>query len=122
MGRGLLQTSCCLSVQRERSEQERPEELLLPTAGAVVGLERKMSRRCSGYRIVRLGYQLLVIELSLSVVAEFLLSSREDDTRSWGNFLVYLSHKLTQMPCQPEGLRIHIYRLLASQAYANMLV
>ena len=87
MGRGLLQTSW------ERSEQERPEELLLPTAGAVVGLGGEMSRRCSCYRIVRLGYQLLVVKLSLSVVAEFLLSSREDDTRSWGNFLVYFSHK-----------------------------
>ena len=64
----------------------------------------------------------LVVELSLSVVAEFLLSSREDDTRSWGNFLVYFSHKLTQIPCQPEGLGIHIYRLLARQAYAKMLV
>ena len=41
-------------VQRERSEQGRLEELLLPTAGAVVGLGGEMSRRCSGYRIVRL--------------------------------------------------------------------
>ena len=81
-----------------------------------------MSRRCSGYRIVRLGYQLLVVELSLPVVAEFLLLSREDGTRSWGNFLVYFSHKLTQMPCQPEGLWLHIYRLLARQAYVKMLV
>jgi len=48
VGRGLLQTSW------ERSEQERPEELLLPTAGAVVGLGEKMSKRCSGYRIIRL--------------------------------------------------------------------
>ena len=64
----------------------------------------------------------LVDEFLLSVVVEFLLSSREDDTRSWGNFLVYFSHKLTQMPCQPKGLGIHIYRLLASQAYAKMLV
>ena len=29
---------------------------------------------------------LLVAEFSLLVVGEFLLSSREDDTRSWGNF------------------------------------
>ena len=64
----------------------------------------------------------LVVEFSLLVVAEFLLSSREDDTRSWGNFLAYFSHKLTQIPYQPEGLGIHIYRLLASQAYAKMLV
>ena len=61
---------------------------------------------------------LLVAEFSLLVGAEFLLSSREDDTRSWNNFLVYFSHK---MPCQPEGLRIHIYKLLASQAYVKML-
>ena len=61
---------------------------------------------------------MLVAEFLLLVVAEFLLSSRENDTRSWGNFLVYFS----QMPCQPEGLGIHIYRLLASQAYAKMLV
>ena len=35
----------------------------------------------------------LVAEFLLLVVAEFLLSLREDDTRSWGNFLVYFSHK-----------------------------
>ena len=35
---------------------------------------------------------LLVVEFLLLVVAEFLLSSREDVTRSWGNFLVYFSH------------------------------
>ena len=40
-------------MQRERSEQERPELLLLP-AGAVARLGKEMSRRCSGYRIVRL--------------------------------------------------------------------
>jgi len=44
---------------------------------------------------------LLVAEFSLLVVAEFLLSLREDDTRSWDNFLVYFS-----MPCQPKGLGI----------------
>ena len=60
---------------------------------------------------------MLVAEFLLLVVAEFLLSSREDDTRSWGNFLIYF-----QMPYQSEGLGIHIYRLLASQAYAKMLV
>jgi len=32
----------------------------------------------------------LVAEFSLLVVGEFLLSSSEDDTRSWGNFLVFL--------------------------------
>ena len=79
------------AAQRKRSEHERPELLLLP-AGAVVRLGKEMSRRCSGYRIVRLRYQLLVAEFILLVVAEFLLSSREDDTRSWGNFLVYFSH------------------------------
>ena len=63
------------------------------------------------------GRQLLVAEFLLLAVAEFLLSLREDDTRSWGNFLVYFS-----MPCQLERLGIHIYRLLASQAYAKMLV
>ena len=62
------------AVQRERSEHGRPEELLLPTAGAVVRLGGEMSRRCSGYRIVRLRYQLLVVELSLSVVAEFFVA------------------------------------------------
>ena len=31
-------------------------------------------------------YILVVVELSLSIVAEFLLLSREDDTRSWSNF------------------------------------
>ena len=86
-------------MQRERSEQGRPEELLLPTAGAVVGLGKKMSKRCSGYRIIRLRYHLLVAEFSLLVVAEFF-----------------------SMPDQPEGLGVHIYRLLASQVYAKMLV
>jgi hypothetical protein len=42
----------------------------------------------------------------------------EDDTRSWGNFLVYFSHHHT-MPYPLEGLGIHIYRLLASQEYAR---
>ena len=60
---------------------------------------------------------LLVAEFLLLLIAEFLLLSKEDDTRSWGNFLVYF-----QMSCQPEGLGIHIYRLLANQAYAKMLV
>ena len=41
------------AAQRERSEQERPELLLLP-AGVVARLGKEMSRRCSGYRIVRL--------------------------------------------------------------------
>ena len=35
-------------------------------------------------------------------------------------FFVYFSHNAT-MPCQPEGLGIHIYRLPTSQAYAKML-
>ena len=61
---------------------------------------------------------MLVVELALSVVAEFLLSSREDDTRSWGNFLVYFSHKCH---ANLRGWGIHIYILLASQAYAKML-
>jgi hypothetical protein len=30
------------------------------------------------------------------------LIEREDDTRSWGNFLVYVSHSTT-MPCPPRG-------------------
>ena len=67
MGRGLLQ-------QRERSEQERPKLLLLP-AGAVARLGKEMSRRCSGYMIVRLRYH-LVAEFLLLVVAEFLLIER----------------------------------------------
>ena len=51
-------------AQRGRGEQERTELLLL-AAGAVVWLGKEMSRRCSGYRIVRLWYQLLVVELTL---------------------------------------------------------
>ena len=35
---------------------------------------------------------LLVAEFLLLVVVEFLLSSREDDTRSWGNFFWFISH------------------------------
>jgi hypothetical protein len=30
------------------------------------------------------------------------LIEREDDTRSWGNFLVYFSYSTT-MPCPPRG-------------------
>jgi hypothetical protein len=30
------------------------------------------------------------------------LIEREDDTRSWGNFLVYFSHSTT-IPCPPRG-------------------
>jgi hypothetical protein len=30
------------------------------------------------------------------------LIEREDDTRSWGNFLIYFSHSTT-MPCPPRG-------------------
>jgi hypothetical protein len=32
------------------------------------------------------------------------LIEREDDTRSWGNFLVYFSHSTT-MSCPPKGWR-----------------
>jgi hypothetical protein len=32
------------------------------------------------------------------------LIEREDDTRSWGNFLVYFSNSTT-MPCPPRGWR-----------------
>jgi hypothetical protein len=32
------------------------------------------------------------------------LIEREDDTRSWGNFLVYFLH-FTTMPCPPRGWR-----------------
>ena len=59
----------------------------------------------------------LVAEFLLLKVAEFLFLLREDDTKSWDNFLVYF-----QISCQPKGLRIHIYKLLASQAYAKTLV
>ena len=44
-------------------------------------------------RKTKAGHPLLVAEFVLLVVAEFLLSSRDDDTRSWDNFLVYFSHK-----------------------------
>jgi hypothetical protein len=64
----------------------------------------------------------LVAGFALLVVAESLLSSREDDTRSWDNFSGLFLTQTQTMPCQPEGLGIHIYRLLASQAYAKMLV
>jgi hypothetical protein len=46
---------------------------------------------------------LLVAGFALLVVAESLLSSREDDTRSWGNFLVYFSHKLKQYHANLRG-------------------
>jgi hypothetical protein len=52
MGRFLHQTSCCLSVWREKGEQGQPVLLLL--AVAAVRLWREGSRRCLGYKIVRL--------------------------------------------------------------------
>jgi hypothetical protein len=45
------------------------------------------------------------------------LIEREDDTRSWRNFLVYFSLYHNAMPS--KGLGIHTYRLLASQEYAR---
>jgi hypothetical protein len=45
------------------------------------------------------------------------LIEREDDTRSWGNFLVYFSLYHNDMPS--KGLGIHTYRLLARQEYAR---
>jgi len=44
-------------------------------------------------KFVQVTLTMLVAELLLLIAAEFLLSSRDDDTRSWGNFLVYFSHK-----------------------------
>jgi hypothetical protein len=46
---------------------------------------------------------MLVAGFALLVAVESLLSSREDDTRSWGNFLVYFSHKLTQCHANLRG-------------------
>jgi hypothetical protein len=66
--------------------------------------------------------KLLVAGFSLLVVAESLLSSREDDTRSWGNFLVYFSHKFIQCHANLRGWGYIFIELLASQAYAKMLV
>jgi hypothetical protein len=46
------------------------------------------------------------------------LIEREDDTRSWGNFSgLFLTLHHNAMPS--KGLRIHTYRLLASQEYAR---
>jgi hypothetical protein len=45
----------------------------------------------------------LVAGFSLLVIAKSLLSSREDDIRSWGNFLVYFSHKLIQCHTKLRG-------------------
>jgi hypothetical protein len=45
------------------------------------------------------------------------LIKREDDTRSWGNFLVYFSLYHNVIPS--KGLGIHTYSLLASQEYAR---
>jgi hypothetical protein len=83
-------------------EQGQPELLLLP-AGAAARPGKEMSKRCLGYKIIWLRYHLLVAGFTLLVVVESLLSSREDDTRSWGNFLVYFSHKLTQYHANLRG-------------------
>jgi len=91
MERGLFLTSCCSSAQRERSEQGQPELLLLP-AGAAARLGKEMRRRCSGYRIVWLRYQLLVSKFLLLVVAEFLLSSRERMTLEVGTIFWFIPH------------------------------
>jgi hypothetical protein len=66
--------------------------------------------------------QMLVGGFALLVAVESLLSSREDDTRSWGNFLVYFSHKLIQYHANLRGWGYIFIGLLASQAYAKMLV
>jgi hypothetical protein len=55
------------------------------------------------------GKYMLVAGFALLVVAESLLSLREDDTRSWQFSGLFLTQTHT-MPCQPEGLVIHIYR------------
>jgi hypothetical protein len=57
------------------------------------------------------------------VVVEFVrnrtltLIEREDDTRSWGNFLIYFSHYHNVIPS--KGLEIHTYRLVVNQEYAR---
>jgi hypothetical protein len=45
------------------------------------------------------------------------LIEREDDIRSWSNFLVYFSLYHNAMPS--KGLEIHTIMLLASQEYAR---
>jgi hypothetical protein len=45
------------------------------------------------------------------------LIEREDDTRSWGNFLVYFS--LYHNDISSKGLKIHTYRLPANQEYVR---
>jgi hypothetical protein len=70
--------SCCSSEQGRR-EQRQPELLLLLVGAAArleARLEKGLSRRCSGYRIVRLRYHLLVAGFLLLVLARSLLSSR----------------------------------------------
>jgi hypothetical protein len=52
VGRFLYQMSCCLFVWREKGEQGQP--MLLMLAVAAVRPWREGSRRCLGYRIVRL--------------------------------------------------------------------
>jgi hypothetical protein len=64
----------------------------------------------------------LVAGFSLLVIAKSLLSSREDDIRSWGNVLVYFSHKLIQCHTKLRGWGYIFVGLLASQAYAKMLL
>ena len=73
---------------------------LLVTGGKTLPLAPGPPFKKGEYPVQRV----LVAEFSLFVVAEFLLSSREDDTRSWDNFLVYFS-----MSCQPEGLGRYIF-------------
>jgi hypothetical protein len=53
----LPQTSCCSSVQERRDEQGQSVFLLLPEDRG--RRENVMSRRCLGYKIERLGYQML---------------------------------------------------------------
>jgi hypothetical protein len=45
-----------------------------------------------------LGWALSVRNRTLTLI------EREDDTRSWGNFLIYFSHSTT-MSCPPRGWR-----------------
>jgi hypothetical protein len=52
--------------------------------------------------VTNMDNSVLGIELSLVRNITLTLIEREDDTRSWENFLVYFSHSTT-MPCPPRG-------------------
>jgi hypothetical protein len=109
----------CSRMAGGRSRQVDSPHEISDGSGAGKGARRSLFPPCC---LLLTRFWLLVAGFALLVAVESLLSSREDDTRSWGNFLVYFSHKLIQCHANLRGWGYIFIGLLANQAYAKMLV